>query len=132
MFFIADNKAYIQLDEVKRLLDQSYWANKRSLETIQVAIENSLCFGVFLESTKQQVGFARVITDYATSFYLCDVIIDVAYRGNGMGKALMERIVTDQRLKNLKGFLITKDADKLYEKYGFEMINDRFMGLNLC
>ncbi len=131
MYFISDNKEYIQLHEVKRLLEQSYWANKRSLETIQVAIENSLCFGVYLEATKQQVGFARVLTDYATSFYLCDVIIDEAYRGNGMGKALMERIVTDQRLKSLKGLLITKDAHKLYENYGFEVINDRFMGLNL-
>lgn len=128
MYYISDDKEKIQINKVICLLKQSYWANKRSRNIILTSIENSLCFGVYTEENNLQVAFARVITDYSTSYYLCDVIVDEKYRGNGIGKALVETIVKDKRLCALRGILATGDAHGLYEKFGFEVDNNRFMG----
>ncbi len=116
---ITDKKDDLDFEAIKGLLKQTYWANNRSEETIRESIENSLCFGIYLADNKRQVAFARVITDYATTFYICDVIVDEAFRGNGIGKKLIHTITTDKRFLNLKGFLLTKDAHGLYEQYGF-------------
>lgn len=128
MYYISDSKEKIQIEEVIRLLRQTYWANSRSRKMIEKSIENSLCFGVYLEENDLQIGFARVITDYATTYYLCDVIIDENYRGNGIGKSLAAHIVNDSRLRPLGGFLATRDAHGLYEKFGFSADSGRYMG----
>lgn len=119
MFFISKEKESIQIRNVQILLKQTYWADKRDMEIIKKSIENSLCYGAYLTGSGRQIGFARVITDYATSYYICDVIVDKEYRGNGIGKALIETITSDQRLDNLIGMLKTSDAHELYAKYGF-------------
>lgn len=114
---ISNNKVLLCLEEICELLAQSYWANKRPRAVIERAIENSLCYGVYNED--KQVGFARVITDYATNFYICDVIIDEKHRGRGLGKKLIQCIVETEELQGIFGMLLTKDAHGLYEKYGF-------------
>ena len=119
MFYISDEKEKIQFAAVEQLLRQSYWAGEREISLLPQSIENSLCFGVYLNESGQQIAFARVVTDYTTTFYLCDVIVDEKYRSMGIGKALIERIVYDDRLRQLKGMLKTSDAHGLYEKYGF-------------
>ena len=126
-FYISDEQADIQPETVIRLLRQSYWAAERSEQAIRTTIQHSLCFGAYLEENKQQIAFGRVLTDYAANYYLCDVIVDPAYRGKGVGKALVEAILFDKRLKDLKGILGTRDAKGLYEKYGFHIENNRFM-----
>lgn len=73
------------------------------------------------------VGFARVISDYATTYYLCDVVIDVDCRGKGLGTALVSYIDSLPELQGLRGVLITRDAHALYRKFGFEVLNDRAM-----
>ena len=127
MFFISRNKEEIQIEQVKKLLEQTYWADKRNIETIKRSIENSLCYGVYLKDNRIQIGFARVITDYATTYYICDVIIDKQYRGRGIGKALIEAIISDKRLENLNGMLKTLDAHGLYSYYGFVKEEKKFM-----
>lgn len=117
-FLVSDNKEFIQVETVCEMLASTYWADKRPKDVIQKSIENSLCFGVY--DGKRQVGFARCVTDYATTFYLCDVIIENGYRGRGLGKAMMSAIVEHEELKNLVGLLGTRDAHGLYEKFGFE------------
>ena len=114
------------MDKVKDLLKQTYWAAERPEETIIKSIQNSICYGIF-ENNGTQVGFAGIITDYATTYYLCDVIIDKKHRGNGLGKALIEFITNDVDLKNLRGLLLTKDAHGLYKQYGFERDTEKFM-----
>lgn len=122
-FFISADKSLIQLAAVTEMLGKSYWAAKRSREIIKRSIENSLCFGVY--DGQKQIGFARVITDYAIFAYLCDVIIDDAYKGKGIGKALMEYILGYDKLKDVSSWsLKTKDAHSLYEKYGFKALPD--------
>ncbi|MBS4207718.1 GNAT family N-acetyltransferase [Bacillus sp. FJAT-50079] len=98
-------------------MQQSYWANKRSKEKIKKSIEHSLCYGVY--DGEKQIGFARIITDWTTMYWLCDVFIDEDYRSLGIGKRLIEEITTSGDLKNLFGFLGTKDAHTFYKQYDF-------------
>jgi|GEM_PF-93722 len=125
---ISAEKSMLKLGDIVRLLGASYWASQRSKEKIIRSIENSLCFGVYHEN--KQIAFARMITDYATFAYLCDVIVDEDYRGAGIGKALMDYIMEYPKLQNIRTLcLMTNDAHKLYEKYGFSNMDDpsRFM-----
>lgn len=124
-YMISRDKTLLQSDKICALMKQTYWASKRPQETILKSIEDSLCFGIYFNGI--QVGFARVVTDYATVYYLCDVIIDEAHRGHGLGKMLIEAVVNDQDLINLSGILATKDAHGLYERYGFIKDAEKFM-----
>lgn len=122
-FIISTNKSLIKIEDVFALLGNSYWAAARSKEIIIKSIENSFCFGVYHKD--KQIGFARMITDYATYAYLCDVIIDEEYRGQGIGKELVRYILEHSDLEDVKSlWLSTNDAHKLYEKYGFESVKD--------
>lgn len=128
MFYISDKKEDIQIDVVKTLLKQTYWAQNRSEDLIKRSIDNSVCYGAYLKSTNKQIAFARVVTDYASVFYICDVIVDEEHRGKGVGKELIHTIVSDERIKSIRGILATADAHGLYEKYGFKTDTKRFMG----
>lgn len=119
-YYIKTGKENMQLPEVKKLLEQSYWANERSIETIEKSMQYSICIGVFLRENDRQIGFARVLTDYATTYYICDVIVDTNHRGNGIGKNIMETIEGMPEIRGLRGMLATKDAHGLYRKYGFQ------------
>ena len=124
---IVEGKKRIKVEEVERLLKMTYWADTRPIEKIEKSMDNSECYGLFIEGIDQLVGFARVITDYATTYYLCDVIIDNEYQHNGLGKALVSHIASMPKYAELRGLLVTKDAHGLYEKYGYEIINNRAM-----
>ena len=115
------------IQDVVRLLKMTYWADSRPVEKIDKSMENSKCVGLYVDGVERLVGFARVISDYATTYYLCDVIIDEDYQHKGLGKALVSYVVSMPDYKGLRGLLVTKDAHKLYEKYGYEIINDRAM-----
>ncbi len=110
---------------------RSYWAKGRSKEKIMGAIEHSFCFGAYIDG--QQVGFARVVTDYPHFAWIMDVFTIEAYRGQGVGKALMEAITANELLDSVGRWgLNTLDAHDLYKKYGFralkqpEMYMERF------
>jgi GNAT superfamily N-acetyltransferase len=124
-FVISDNKELLDVETIKGFLTRSYWANKRPEERTLRSIENSVCYGVY-EGAKQ-VGYARVITDHATMYYLCDVFIDEDYRGMGIGKTLIEALTTSDELKDLTGLLGTRDAHELYKQYDFEAQPELFM-----
>jgi len=101
----------------KFLIEESHWASNRSPETIKRSIENSLCFGAYISD--KQVGFARVVTDYSTFSWLCDVFTDPKYRGKGVGKQLVEAVVNHEPLRET-GLMIlaTRDAHGLYSRCG--------------
>ena len=123
---IIEGAEQIGLKDVVRLLKTTYWANKRSPEQIEKSMRNSSCYGIVTQENKL-IGFARVISDYATTWYLCDVIIDPEYRHRGLGKALVSHIASLPEYAGLRGFLFTRDAHGLYEQYGFETVNGRAM-----
>ncbi len=124
---IVEGAENMKLEDVVRLLRMTYWADKRPVEVIEKAMQNSACFGVRVEGVDALAGFARVISDDATAFYLCDVIVDPAFRGQGLGKALVSHVVSRPAYAHLRGFLITRDAQGLYRPFGFEVVNDRVM-----
>ena len=128
MYYVSEDMRKIRPQRVWELLQQSYWADKRSLEKIALSMEHSLCFGVFDDATEEMVGFARVISDFATTWYLCDVIVDEAHRHCGIGKMLTAHITADPRFRDIFGMLLTRDAHGLYEKVGFRTKENIYMG----
>jgi len=118
-YCISDDRNKVQFDKVKSLLNQSYWANNRDVDTIQTSINNSICFSLF--HNEIQIGFGRVVTDFASVAYISDVIIDSKHRSEGLGKWLVDTIINDPRWKNLLQLLVTDDAHSLYEQFGFSV-----------
>ena len=116
--YISRNKEDINIKQLVKLLHTSDWAAKREEELIIKTVENSFCYGV-LDKEKNLIGFARIITDFATAFYLMDVIIEKSCRGKGYGKMLMDEIMKD--VGHLYGVLHTDSAKGLYEAYGFRV-----------
>ena len=117
-YTITTDPARFDLDVIHTYLTDSYWAEGIPCDVVARSIENSLCFGVF--TGEAQVGFARVITDYATYGYLADVFILEEHRGHGLSKWLMECIMQHPRLQGLRRWgLVTRDAHGLYRQSGF-------------
>jgi GNAT superfamily N-acetyltransferase len=112
------DKARLDPHLIHRFLrDSSYWAQDRTLATVKKSIENSLCFGLY--EGDQQVALARVVTDYATFAWLCDVFVIESHRSRGLAKWLVECIVAHPELKPLRLFLLaTRDAHDLYHRFG--------------
>ena len=118
-FTVSTDRSRLQIDMIQSFLaDDSYWARTRSLEQTKKAIENSICFGLYLG--ERQIGFARVISDQATFAYIGDVFVVEEFRGQGLSKWLMEVIVSHPDLQNLRRWVLaTRDAHGLYEKFDF-------------
>jgi N-acetylglutamate synthase-like GNAT family acetyltransferase len=131
-FYISTDKSQLDVDLIYDFLsNQSYWARGRSRETVERSIENSLCFGVY-DLEKRQIGFARVISDFAVFAWLLDVFILEEYRGNGLGKMLITAIMAHEDFKGVKRWgLGTKDAHGLYEQYGFKPLSKPEMMMEL-
>jgi len=119
-YVISTEPSLLDLDVVHGFLQRSYWAAERPLETVKRSVEHSVSFGLYQGEERRQVGFARVVTDFATFAWLCDVFIDDAQRGQGLGVWLMETVVGHPELQCLRLWMLgTRDAHGLYEKIGF-------------
>ena len=129
-YLISTDTSMLDLDLTHHYLSEiSYWAKGRSREIVERSMQNSLNFGMYDREGKQ-VGFARVVTDYATFAYLADVFILEKHRGRGLSKWLMETILAHPGLQGLRRWMLaTWDAHGLYEKYGFTTLArpERFM-----
>lgn len=118
-FLISTNKSKLDISMIHDFLKSSYWAEDILRVTVETSIKNSLCFGIY--ENNKQIGFARVISDYATSALLRDVFILESYRGQGLGKWLINYILEYPELQNVQKWLLgTKDAHELYRRYGFQ------------
>jgi GNAT superfamily N-acetyltransferase len=117
-FEISTDRARIDVTLVHEFLRTSYWAEGRHRSVVERSIEHSLCFGVY--HGRQQVAFARVVSDRAVFAYLMDVFVVPEFRGRGISKALMRAVLDHPDLQNLRLFLLaTRDAHGLYERFGF-------------
>lgn len=123
-FFISTDKSKLDIAMIGDfLLNRSYWAKERSFEAIEKSVQNSLCFGVYTNGNVQ-VGFARVVTDYAVFAWIMDVFILEEYRKEGLGKLLMAEIMAHPELQSLQRWgLGTRDAHGLYKKFGFTSLS---------
>lgn len=130
-YIYSTDKGKLDLNYIHHFLSkESYWAKNIPIDIVRKSIEGSFCFGVY--DDQQQIGFARVITDYATFGYLADVFIDKKYRGKGLSKNLMQFIMDNDTIKVLRRFMLaTLDAHTLYEQFGFMKLegDKRLMGI---
>ncbi|WP_207532491.1 GNAT family N-acetyltransferase [Desertivirga arenae] len=126
---ISTDKTKLDIPLIHSYLSkESYWAKDIPLEIVERAIENSLCFGVYLD--EKQIGFARIMSDYATFAYLADVFVLPQYRKKGVSKKLMEFIKEHPSLQGLRRWMLaTADAHGLYKQFGFKALEspDRIM-----
>lgn len=117
-YTISTDPNLLDRDAIYAAVGRMYWAQNRTRETMDRAIANSLCFGLYHK--REQVGFTRVITDLATFAYLADVYVLEGHRGNGMGKFLIKAVTTHPDLVGLRRMLlVTRDAHGLYQQFGF-------------
>lgn len=117
-YLISDDPARLDFEAIYAELSRSYWADTRQRHTQDIANRNSFCLGLYQDAA--QVGFARVITDYATFAYLCDVYVVAAHQGKGLGTWLMQTLHAHPRLQGLRRWsLATRDAHGLYARFGW-------------
>jgi GNAT superfamily N-acetyltransferase len=148
-FLISTDPAQLDLDVIHGFLTNCYWAKGIPREVVHRSIEHSLCFGIYHEGAEKspvlaksarsgapcapQVGFARVISDFATIAYLGDVFVLESCRGQGLGKWMMECIMRHPSLQGLRRWiLLTRDAQGLYSQFGFTPVKspERYMELH--
>src|ERR1700726_2390653 len=118
-FSISTDRSRLDLDVIYGFLTNCYWAKGIPRGVVARSIEHSLCFGIY-DGSGAQVGFARVVSDFATVAYLGDVFVLESHRVRGLSKWLMECIVKHPALQNLRRWiLLTRDAHELYSQCGF-------------
>jgi predicted GNAT family acetyltransferase len=129
---ISTDPARVDVGKVHRWLsEESYWAAGRSYDVVARSIETSRSWSVF--AGEDQVAYARAVTDGATFAWICDVFVDSAHRGRGLGGRLVDRIVADLTAEGLPRFLLaTRDAHDVYRRYGFTVLAgpDRYMEID--
>ena len=131
-YLISTHRARLDLNAIHGFLASCYWAKGIPREVVARSIEHSLCFGIY-EGGGAQVGFARVVSDFATVAYLGDVFVLESHRGRGLSKWLMQCVMEHPALQNLRRWiLLTRDAHALYSKFGFTPVKapERYMELH--
>lgn len=127
-YTISTNKQRLDINVIHGFLTRAYWSTGIPRETVEQALKHSLSFGLY--KGQEQIGLARLVTDYTTFAYLADVFILEPYRGQGLSKWLLEVITTHPELQGLRRWLLaTKDAHGLYKQSGFVPLRnpERFM-----
>ncbi|WP_109302413.1 GNAT family N-acetyltransferase [Aquimarina sp. AU474] len=120
---VSTDPEKLDIDFIHSFLTTSYWAKGRTKKEVIITIQNCVNFGVYLDGN--QIGFARVLTDYTVFGYLMDVFITEEHRGKGYSKLLMQTITNDPRLQQIKRWmLITKDAHNLYKQFDFKKVEN--------
>ena len=121
-YTVSSEKSQLDIDLIHDFLrNDSYWAKNIPRDVLVRSIENSLCFGAYLDG--KQVGFARVVTDFAVFAYLADVFVVKEHRGRGVSKRIMEAVLAHPQLQGLRRWnLVTTDAHALYRQFGFAPI----------
>jgi GNAT superfamily N-acetyltransferase len=118
---IDSNPQRLNLQFIHQFISNTYWAKGRSEATMQLCIDHSFNYGLYLAN--EQIGFARLVSDLGQFAYLMDVFVDEKYRGKGYGKKLMEYILSDEKFEQVKIWrLATSDAHGLYQKLGFKAL----------
>lgn len=122
-FIVSTDPARLDISVIHGFLSRCYWSPGIPENTVRRAVANSLCFGAY--HANQQVGFARIISDFATFAYLCDVFVIESFRRRGLSKLLMQAVIAHPDLQGLRRTcLFTRDAHALYAGFGFTPMPD--------
>jgi GNAT superfamily N-acetyltransferase len=118
-YTLSTDPAKLDIAAMHAYLSRSYWSPGVPLQIVAAAAKNSLCFGLY-DAQGKQVGLARVVTDYATFAYVCDVYVLEEHRGKGLGKWLVETVCAHPALTGARRIMLgTRDAHELYRRHGF-------------
>lgn len=118
---VSTDPALLDLDLIHAQLASSYWAEGIPRAIVEKSVRNSLCFGAYEVSSGKQVGFARVVSDFATFAYIGDVFVVPEHRGRGVSKFLMKCLMAHPELQGLRRMCLgTRDAHSLYQRFGFK------------
>jgi GNAT superfamily N-acetyltransferase len=121
MISVSTDKSKLDIPFIQNFLKDVYWAAGRTIDEVQTTIDSSFCFGIYLDDN--QIGFCRVITDYVVFAYVMDVFIDENHRGKGYSSILIDAMMTEPKLQEVKIWrLATSDAHFLYKKFGFNSL----------
>jgi len=121
MITISTDKTTLNVPFIHNFLKDIYWAAGRTIEEVQICIDTSFCFGIYLN--EEQIGFSRVITDYVVFAYVMDVFITEEHRGKGYSSVLIDAMMKESALQEVKIWrLATSDAHFLYTKFGFKAL----------
>jgi GNAT superfamily N-acetyltransferase len=123
-FVISGDRSRVQVEVVADLLAKTFWGHRRPREVVEKLIQTSMCFSLFRH--QEQIGFARVVTDYAVFSWLSDVVIKDSYRGRGLGEWLVSCILEHPQISGTQFVLQTTDAAGLYKRFGFQA-NEKLM-----
>ncbi len=123
-FVISDDRSRVQVEVVADLLARTFWGHRRPREVVEKLIHTSMCFSLLRH--REQIGFARVVTDYAVFSWLSDVVIKDGYRGRGLGGWLTGCILEHPQISETQFVLQTTEAAGLYKKFGFQA-NEKLM-----
>lgn len=127
-YLITDDVSRVQLDVVHRLLAATYWGDRRPRKIIERMVAGSICFSLYFGSA--QIGFGRAVTDSATFTWVADIVVEPEFRGAGLGQWMMECLVAHPAIEGTQMVLQTRDAQGLYEKFGFSG-NSALMSTNV-
>jgi GNAT superfamily N-acetyltransferase len=120
---ISTDRRLLNIDAIHQALDASYWAAGRPREVVARSLASSLCFGLYYQE-REQIGLARIVSDYATFAWLCDVYVLQSHQGAGLGKWLIATVVAHPDVQGLRRFMLaTRDAHGLYAQSGFVPIS---------
>jgi GNAT superfamily N-acetyltransferase len=123
---LDDDPARVDVDTVHAYLTQSYWAEGRSLETVQRLVDGAQrVVGLYHEG--RQIGFCRAVSDDASLTYLADVYVLPEHRGRGLGIELVREMIENGPYAQRRWLLHTRDAHELYSRFGFGPPNERLM-----
>jgi len=123
MITVSTDKNKLDIHFIQNFLKDAYWAKNRTIETLQISIDNSLCYGISLDD--EQIGFSRVISDLVSIAYLMDVFIIDKHRGKGYSTILVNAMMNEPKLQEIKIWgLATLDAHFLYKKFGFTSVEN--------
>ena len=118
-YLISDDPARLDAAAIHAYLTRSYWSDGIPLEAVEQALRHSLCVGLYT-AAGEQVGLVRVVTDYASFAWVCDVYVLEAHRGRGLSKAMLRAVMSHPRLQTVRRLtLATRDAHGLYAQFGF-------------
>ena len=123
-YVISDDRSRVQVEVVADLLARTFWGHRRPWEVVEKLIHTSMCFSLLRH--QEQIGFARVVTDYAVFSWLSDVVIKDGYRGRGLGGWLTGCILEHPQISGTQFVLQTTEAAGLYKKFGFQA-NEKLM-----
>ena len=114
------------LNKLHKLLNNNaFWAKNRTINDLKKCLANSDVI-VSLWVGNEIVGFGRALTDGIYRGVLWDIVIDQNHQGNGLGKLIVNNLLSSKEIKNTKKiYLMTTNKKLFYSQFDFKEVNSQ-------